>query len=350
MKKNIILAYIIVLFAFQLFGANIVAKLDEVFKVPYILMDEDYICIFDYKLSKFVTYARKNFHKIAEFRRKGEGPGDILNSINSMVSFYNGYLYISHFPRVTIFSIKGKLKNEIKGPNDAGSFIPLGTNFVGISFPQNESLLSEKSGITYCLFDSQLKILKHVLTVEFKRFVTRSKSKIRSLWVHDFINSLVYKEKLFIGNTVKGFYFAVFDMDGKQLYEINRKCQKRPITNEFKTFVIDRYRKAVGDQRWNDYKSRSEIIFPEYFPAYSNFTVADNKIYVFIYPDDPGKKMQEVYILNLKGELLKIKTIEVSYGFIGDGSRLSIYNGKRYYLYDNEETDKWEIRFDDIDD
>ena len=340
---------LLLLYAVQLKGTNVVAQLNEVYKAPYILMDEEYICIFDYKLTKFVTYERKDFHKVAEFGRQGEGPGEILNSLYSTVSFNDGYLYISHFPKVSIFSIKGKLKNEIKGPPDSGSFVPLGHNFVGIRHSQNDPILSERSRINYCLYDRRLNMIKDVFTVEFRRFARGGKSKIQSLWVRDFFNFVVYKNRLFIGNTDKGFYFAVFDTEGKQLYEINRQYQKRPVTDEFKNYVINRYREAVGEQRWNEYKARAEIIFPGYFPAYSNFTVADNKIYVFLYPGDPGKKQQEVYILNLKGELLKIKTIELSFGFIGDGSKLSICNGKYYYLYDNEVTEKWEIRFDDID-
>ena len=348
--KVFLLNFFLLLYIVQLKGTTIAAQVDEVYKAPYILMDEDYICIFDYKLSKFVTYARKDFHKVAEFGRKGEGPGEILNSLNSMISLYDGDLYISHFPRVSIFSIKGKLKKEIKGPPDSGSFVPLGNNFVGMRHSQNDSMLSERTCINYCLYNRQLNMIKDVLTIEYSRFARLGKSKIQSLWVRDCFNFLVYKDKVFIGNTDKGFYFAVFDTQGKQLYEINLQYSKRPITDEFKNYVINRYREAVGEQGWNEYKARSEIVFPEYFPAYSNFTVADNKIYVFLYPDDPGKKQQEVYILDLKGELLKIKTIKLSFGFIGDRSRLSIYNGKSYYLYDNEETEKWEIRFDEIDD
>jgi hypothetical protein len=123
------------LLAVQLNGANVVAQLEDVFKDPYILMDEKYICIFEYWISKFVVYGKNDFRKIDEFGRKGEGPGEIYNSINSKVTYYNYSIYISHFPRVSTFSIKGKLKKEIKGPSDAGSFIPLGNNFEGKYLP-----------------------------------------------------------------------------------------------------------------------------------------------------------------------------------------------------------------------
>ena len=60
------------LLAVQLNGANVVAQLEDVFKDPYILMDEKYICIFDYWISKFVVYTKNDFRKIAEFGIKGE--------------------------------------------------------------------------------------------------------------------------------------------------------------------------------------------------------------------------------------------------------------------------------------
>ena len=165
------------------------------------------------------------------------------------------------------------------------------------------------------------------------------------LWIRDCVDAIDYKDRLYIGTTEKGFYFAVFNLDGNLLYEIKKKEENRRITNNEKQKIIDGLKKGMGDTRWKAYKSRVDITFGEYYPAYKAFFINDDKIYVFRFPED---EKYEIVILDLKGNTLKKnfkpvkELIEISPGFI------YIQGGKYYFMRENDEEEVWEIHEVDL--
>ena len=322
-------------------ASEVLFQLEDTFKGPFILMNEKYICICDSRLYRFHTYSRDDFKKIAEFGEKGGGPGE--GFVFSRVTLYKDSIYINQYPKLSIFSIKGELKDELKGPTDSGRYIPFVRDFVGIK-DSNEHSAAEKNKLTFTLFDSDLEKKKDIFTIEFKNFVRYKGGKWVTLWVRDCFEAVVYDERLYIGNTDKGFFFGVFDKKGNKLYEINRDYRKLPITEDYKKWRLDRFRKLAGEERWNRH-SKDTIVFPEYFPAYINFTVSDEKIYVFKHP---GKEDQELLILDLNGKLLVSKTLPLIQGGIYEGNNLCIHGGRLYFVRDNEETEKWDVCFEKI--
>jgi hypothetical protein len=198
--------------------------------------------------------------------------------------------------------------------------------------------------IIYEILNEKLEKKKKLYSAVEKDFPrdSRTNKLIVDLLVHH--NRVVITQKyVVIGDSQQGFYFMVFDHEGRLVREINRKLNPRRVTAEDKNFIMDEYitaRKALNFWEWD--KARRDFVFSSYFPEYIDFFVQDDKLYVFGYPMPNGK--QEVSILDIKGQWFKKKVIH----FIGIDyfyrKRYFVYRGVLYYLFDNDETEKWEIR------
>jgi hypothetical protein len=267
--KSILL--ILFLFFCLFLNAEKLGVLENPFKAPFIRMDDNQIYIYDNVFLEFHLYSKKTLKKISEFGSKGEGPGE-FRAINH-VKIKNKNIYVSNFPKVSIFSKAGKLIKELKAPTNVSYFISIADNFVG----------------------------------------------------------------------VQKFFFTVFDSEGNKLYDINRSYKRRKITDLDKKMRIKKAKEVMGEQKWKTFIIGTEISFPEYYPAYMNFEIDNGKMYVFAFPE---KDTQEIFILDLKGKLIKqikIPIIDMP-GYI-EHSCFCIDKGKMYYMTENEETQKWEIHY-----
>lgn len=80
------------------------------------------------------------------------------------------------------------------------------------------------------------------------------------------------------------------------------------------------------------------LLYPEYFPAYSVFTVNDGKLYILIYPRK--NEQQDLVVLDTKGNFLKQLPVYMRFG----STDLCVFKGTYYYLKANENTENWEVR------
>ncbi len=336
--KKIMIAILALLSLHTFTPAEKLAEFEDVFKTPHILMDNKQLYIWDSVLLKITVYSRKDFKKITEFVKRGEGPGEVT-FINT-VSLNENSVCVASFPKVCFFSKKGELIKEIKGPTDAGGFIPFMTNLVGKSYPRSKHT-DEKGNVLFSLFNSNFEKKKDIFLTDTRPIVRYGKRKAVVSWIYDCTNAVVSGNRLFIASTDKGFYIAVFDPEGNRLHEINKPFEKRRVTDADKKRMIERSRKTYSDTEWQEYKARYEIWFPEHYPAFANFAVHNEKIYIFNYPEE---EKQEVYILDLNGNLLKHKRIPVKKPLhcIRKG-RFVLRFGRLYYLEENEETGNWEL-------
>jgi hypothetical protein len=132
----------------------------------------------------------------------------------------------------------------------------------------------------------------------------------------------------------------VFDANGKQVYEINRPYRKQEIQGLFKETIQKKQYTMMTNEN-----QKVKIQFYDYFPSFCSFEVADDRIYVFLYPEIDR---QRILILDLKGKLLAVNLIPFDLKSLERSSyRILfsnlIHNGERYYIKDNLETDKWEL-------
>jgi hypothetical protein len=307
-------------------------------------MDEKFVYLYDISLRKVCIYSQQNFTKIAEFGKLGQGPQEFIAI--EKVSLSPDYLMISSFPKICLYNRNGKFIKEIKSKDmNAGGFILFGDHFIGESF-YSPTKDNPKNKIVLGLYDKNLKKEKEITSVEFKTIVSYGGVKSKILRFSGFTQAVVSKEKLFVGSTERGFYIAVFDDDGDKLYEIVRQYNKRKVTNEDRDFDLNYSKKSYGEVRWKNFSSENEYTYPDYYPAFMNFEVTNGKIYVFPYP---VKNQAEVIILDLKGNLIKQKALKMVDPWILESRWFTIYNGKVYYVYDNQDTDQWELHGEPVD-
>ncbi|UCH97139.1 MAG: hypothetical protein JSV88_09890 [Candidatus Aminicenantes bacterium] len=343
LKVLIISIFILFIYGICIFGEKL-TDIHDYFKAPAVLMDNNHLCIWDQPQSKIRIYSIKGFKKIAEFGKKGQGPGEFIGISN--VSMNKDHIFVSCFPKVCIFAKDGKLIKEIKGPTDAGGFIPFGEKFIGISFPYSKP--NEKKGKKlFSLYDSQLRKLKDVFFTEINKILIYDDNKQIVNWYNGCNKAYVYNDRLFIPSTDKGFNFFIFDHRGNKLYEIKKNYVKRNVTEKDKIRKIEEAKNSWGEARWSQFISMYEIRLPKFYPAYANFIIDNEKIYVFMYPKE---KIYEISILSLKGKILAQKEIPVleTPGCIESG-RVAIKNGRLYYMVENEKTDGWELHEINID-
>ncbi len=325
-------------------NARKLAEFNENFKGTEIHFDNKQLYIVDKIQRKIHIYLRRDFKKISEFGRHGMGPGE-FNNIGTVI-ITNNTININSFPKLLFFSKQGTFMKEINGKGEAGGFRPLGNNFVG-SFNPPSPPKNRRAQIQYCIYDTKLVKKKDIFLTDFTKFALFPRGKSIIYWIRDCIKESVYNDRLYIGTTDKGFYFAVFDNDGQKLYEINRDYKKQKITRDEQKRMLDNEKKRVGKEQWKQITAHREYVFPEYYPAYQKFFIDNGKLYVIKFQK---KNTREILILDLKGNLLRKRTISnpeiLEQLVLG---RFAFRMGKLYVMLDNAETEMWELHVANID-
>jgi hypothetical protein len=320
---------------------RIIGEISDSFKVPDLMVDQSQIYVWDKFLCKVGIYSKTNFKKIAEFGKKGEGPEE-FHVIHSAY-LDKDYIYVNSFPKLSIFSKNGKIVKELKVTTIAGDYKPIGKNYIG-----KKSLYtppsSDKSKRSYVLFDANLWKIKDLIEVEYmNEAVQVNPQKVEILVYKDCTKGVVYKNKFYIGSTDRGFFFAVFDEEGKKLYEINIDYQRRKVTNESKKKIMNHIKEMKTN--WEKFSETTGYYFPDFYPAYINFSICSNRIYVFTYPRRETPDLLEVLIFDLKGELIKRKSCISSIYFENlMYNRYYLYDGKVYFIEPVDSSrDDWEV-------
>jgi hypothetical protein len=322
-------------------GAEKLAEFQESFKHIIMTVDEDNIYVADKQKCVVRIYSKRDFHQTGQFGRMGQGPEDF--EFIGFFQVFADYIFVSSGRKVSYFSKQGDFLRTVTPPYPAtGSYTPLGSNFVGKRYLPEDPRETWHEVIVELFNENFIKIkdlylakLNKIESYDFKS------GKKNLLVASDCFKFEVYEDRLFVGNTVMGFFFRVFDAQGERLYDINLPYDKRKASAEDKKAILENVHKTIGEQRFSRAKVLFDFVLPKFFPAYSDYVVADEKIYVFLYhlPEKP----QEVLILNLHGKLINRSTVPWGQGTSADELPYCIYKGDVYFMIFNEETYKWEL-------
>jgi hypothetical protein len=328
------------------FGEQKIADIHESFRSIVMCADENNIYIADKAECVVHIYSRINFRHLAQFGRKGQGPGD-FEFIDFLLAFPD-FVFVSSGMKVSYFSKNGKFLRDVTPPYiSTGGYILLGKYFAGERYLPEDPRKMQLSVVVE-LFDSKFNKKKELYVAELNKTESYDfESGKKNLLVMDPCFKLaICEDKLFIGNTEVGFFFRVFDKLGQWLYDINLPFKKHYITSSDQKRIIGNIRKHVGDQRVDEAMAKVRFIFPKEYPAYSDFAVDDGKLYVFSYPkpDDPI----EIIILDLLGNFKKKVVLPMTQEEIKGEQPYCIYRGKLYYMKFNEVTYNWELYYHSI--
>ena len=177
------------------------------------------------------------------------------------------------------------------------------------------------------------------LIPEFSGNQHKNKGKKVEIYHPHCRKGLLYKDKFFIGCTDRGFHFEVFDKTGRKLYSIDKEYKKVKVTADMKKKEIEIYKKMAGIDMFSHYAKRVQLVFPEYNPAYQNFFIGNDKIYVFHYPKPGTNGWQKLSLLDLEGNLVSQKWIYMDslFGKVGMEGYICFSNGKLYFTISGED-------------
>jgi hypothetical protein len=275
-------------------------------------------------------YSLKDFKQVKQFGRQGEGPGEF--KFNIRLEVFPDKLVVNTRGKLIFFSHDGSLIKEFKTKPEMSNVRPVGPNFVASVY---EASKNQKMNI----YDKNLKFMNTFYEGSLGQTIYwHSDAKKNDVFiVRDYVAPEVYMDRIYVGDTRKGFYFAVYDCTGKKLYDVKNEYKPLKISEEYKKEKIRIREERPG---WDRIKNRINLRFPEYFPAYHNIRFSDDKIYFVTFLSSNGK--DETIVTDLKGNFLG-KTYVPS-----DIRIFSISKDKLYWLVENEDKEMWELYREDV--
>lgn len=308
-------------------------------------------------------YSLDDYRLLKKFGREGEGPGEF--KFGPYVTPLSDHLFINSSSKISFFSREGEFKNQKIIPfgyaHTEYPMLPVKNNYVGFRYEVlQEHLLNYQKYRDFIfvatLYNQELDQLK-----SFYRGAPRQLTpppppskkgtpppKVDYEVIYDYQDLAVYEDKIFIPDTRKGFYIAVFDHQGNLLYEVSKKYKKLKVTDEDK----EDYMRVETSSRFATRNQRLNFTFRKHYPAFFSFKIADGKIYVTTYEKKDNK--YKMVIMDLEGKVLK-KTFAFPLApwqrtcdwFIPHSSEYDIHNDKIYYLVENEQQ-KIDLHITDI--
>jgi hypothetical protein len=284
-------------------------------------------------------YARTGFNLLKKFGKKGDGPGQLkpFRSVKKKISIdvHAHDIVITGNERLYFFSKTGEFKRQVKAPAQLDYFRPLGNGLACSNYywknykkwSDEQILLMSLKGDTFS--PSPSKKLYETKTGGGRRLRLRVDRKADYPLVRDYFGCRADNDKLYVADTAKGFFIAVFDNKGNKLGEIKRDYRKRKISEDFKNKKMA----AFKENRMWKYKKNLNLLFPDYFPPFRNFWVSKGKIYTATYLEKGDEN--EIIFLDEKGAVLK--KVFAPYAELA-----CVYDSIYYYLKKNKDGE-WEL-------
>jgi hypothetical protein len=340
-KMKIIVLFVMLILIGGQINSSKLASLPEVEKPAIILVKNGRLFVADWTV-KLHLYSMKDFSYVKQISRKGEGPGEL--KYVPRFTLHHDYIFLYSSNKCVYFSRNGDYDREFIIKNiRLNDVFPVKENFVGLKpgmNKKNDNSYSDISIYTYTK-DKEFKFKKVVYYLE------RPPQKIRGgkkdyVVINDYLGIIVHDDKIFVGDSTRGLFVAVFDANGKEINRVNiLEIDKTKLTEQYKKEFMERVKRNPS---YNILKSMYNIIIPEYFPLFYRFAVDNGKVYFLTYLSKNDKR--EMIIVDLKSKIFK----RVFVPWVDNDARInfSIENDKFYYIMENEEEEVWELHMVEI--
>lgn len=328
------------------FSANL-GPLPGLLKPNFLIVCSDGVFIFEG--ATVYMYSIENLSFIRKFGREGEGPGEIKLSpfySNSMMVFPDS-VFVDSVNKILYFSKEGKLiKERKKAGGLVTQMLPVGKNFVVKDLDRSDR---KKEYIVISVYDSEMKKIKELF---------RQESPVQPLstdMIPDSPHFCVFQNKIFVEESLKGFFIEVFNAKGEKLYQIEKKHEPLKVTKGDKEDVLRLYKadpliKQIG---FENLKRRVKFIYPDLYPVIQSINGFGGRIYVKTFKKMDNK--EEYVVMDLKGKelgriympLMEKAPLMARLNGI-DLQIYSIHKNKFYYLKENENEEEWELHVQNI--
>jgi hypothetical protein len=321
--------------------AEKLAELPQVIKPEELYVDGNRLYILSQARiqPRIYAYAAPGVEFIKQFVKIGEGPAEARRILSFKVLPH--LLIVQPDTKIMFYSRDGEYIKEKRIPQDIEKHACIGENYIGIKHNTDEKAESQSWDIY--LFDKDFNPIKELRKGEAINTFSLDKGKKRNFPVLSHLLAYnIYKDRIYIADTQRGFSITVCDREGEQLYEINKKYKKLKGTQ----VVLDKYlsRWKSEPERLAYIKNVFNLVVPEYYPAVESFWVNNDQMCVLTFEKKKEKEInkRELVVLDLTGRILKRTFVTYESGIC------SVYNDKYYYLFENEEKELWELHTEEI--
>jgi hypothetical protein len=276
---------------------------------------------------------------IKRFGRAGEGPQEfkLFPEFSPELDIQKDGILVNSLNKVSFFSKNGDFKWEKKSPGYVLEHFNRisGDRFVGQRVERDAEILYLVIKLYDLDFSNEREIHRHPY------YLKRGKHNPihRGIYIS---NLYVYQNRIFVGGAVDSGTIHVYDDQGKKTNEITPGLDPVPFTEKDKQGWIDSY--MSNDEYKQLYERRKKWFdYPEFFPMFQNFIVADDRIYIQTYKRNDKTGSNELLILDLNGKLLKKTWIPLVEFWDFSPNPYTIENGLLYQVVENDETEEWEL-------
>ena len=330
-------AFISIIFVVSMAGfANKVTSLPEIIDRPVgVFVDE--LQIYIVCGAKVFIYSAQDYTFKMSFGKKGEGPGEfkVENNINLHAGHHHDDLMITTSNKIFYFSKHGKQERVIPYPRGIRQIKRFGGNYLGRYYKEEENKLVE----TINLYDPNFQEIKEV----YRR--KGLKAGDRRIYLFNLEKRMFFgvgKEHIFILDKNR-FIIDVFNKNGDFSHSIKQDYPRVKITGKDIQLLYNYYKYLVKDFQ----RLKPRLVIPDYYPAIHDIYQYDNKLYVLTWR--VVDKSREILVMDLKGKILLQSFLPHKDPLRGDGnSPYSFYKNKLYQLYDNPDTETWELHISEV--
>jgi hypothetical protein len=306
--------------------------LPEILKPDVIKVDESQVYIVEgikiYIYAKNDLSLKKIFGKSGtqkdKFRLNDRGRKKVVIDVQSDVVLVNSY------ERISFFSKDGSFLKMREAIAQTDYYQKAGNKLVATNFFWEKNHTHATESIILC--DDKLKPLGNLYKTSSGcgrqlRLMRGKKAKYNLF--QEYFDFKVRGNHIYIADSSKGLFISVFDLEGNKEYDINNPYEQIRIPKEEKE---KREEEVKGESIWK-YREYLELICPKYYPAFKEFWVAGNFIYVNTYQKQGNK--QKIMILDLKGKLVR----EV---YVPNVKHADLFDNQFFYLRQNRDQE-WEL-------
>jgi hypothetical protein len=352
MKKIVLIIIMILLLLVTRVKGEKIGALTEVLKPGSIEVSKDRLYVVEG--ATFYVYSLKDLGLITTFGKSGEGPGElkVVPMFSNRIKALHDKLFAEGMSKVIFFSKDATLLREIRKKGGFTTFkvMPIKENFAAVRM-LNPTEKDKKYYLALSLLDPEMNVKKILYKQEFPE---REKDIIM---VTDSIHFEVYKDKLYVEESERGFLIEVFDSKGDKLFEIKKNFTRQTLTEKDKAAILKNFKEdnfvrmmVKGAGGWENFKTTVNFIYPDTFPPIQDITVTDDKLYVSTYNNNKKGDKVKYIVMDLKGNIISTPYMPVprdssflAKTFGRDNRFYGITNGKFYYLMENEDDEVWEV-------
>lgn len=270
-------------------------------------------------------YSRTDMEVMKTFAHRGQGPGEF--SMRPEFIIHDGTLLFRDPNKFMLFSLTGELIREQRILGDFKDIYPLGSFFL----VKKREISQERGLITHRiqLLDREFRPLVTLAEHRDEAFVPDAGSKPRiNLLAHCF-KALCHQEQIFLADTHRGAWIGVYSRKGEEIRQIILDLPQQPAGDHYLQSFIEQRKK---NHRWTQDQSRFTFCASAFAPAFQNFVVSGEQIYLISHPLVYRGQERIITRIDQTGNILGTAAVKLTEPWC-------IHNGRLYTL---KETSKEE--------